>query len=60
LKADFLTESQEKVAALRPIMDYLHGRILVYQKQMVDVWIEFSTKRQEAEAEVVASVADIS
>ena len=40
-------------------MDYLHGRILAYQKQMADHWIEFSSKRQEAEAEVMANVADI-
>ena len=58
-RAAFDAESQEKVAKLRPIMDYLHGQILAIQKQMTDHWNAFSAERQKAEVAVTAKVTDI-
>ena len=59
LRAEFTAESQEKVAALRPIMESLHSKILIIQRQMADLWNEFSAERQEAEAALTAKVADL-
>ena len=59
MRAAYEMESQEKVAGLRPIMDYLHSQILAIQKQMADHWNAFSAERQKAEAAVTAKVTDI-
>ena len=59
LRADFTTESQEKVAALRPIMVSLHRKILVIQKQLADLWNAHSAERPEAEGVFAAKVADL-
>jgi len=59
LRAKLDAESHEKVAELRPIMDYLHDQILVIQKQMADAWNAFTTERQQAEAVVTAKVTDL-
>jgi hypothetical protein len=59
LRITFETESQNKLAALQPIMDHLNSRILAIQMAMVDHWNVFLAERQEAEATVTAKVTDL-
>lgn len=59
LRTTFEAESQEKSAALQPIMDHLHSQRLSIQKEIVDHWNAFSAERHEARAAVTAKVTDL-
>jgi hypothetical protein len=58
-RAVFEAESQEKVAHLRPIMDFFQSQILSIQRQMADEWNKFPAERQKVEAAVMGRVTDI-